>query len=849
VVAGAGMAGLYLLYRLRALGFSARVVEAADDVGGTWYWNRYPGARCDIQSVDYSYSFDPDLDAEWRWTEKYASQPEILRYLQHVADRHDLRRDIEFRSRVVSAEWEGGSSRWQLRTSGGRTLTCRYYVMATGCLSMPKEVDIDGADRFAGPVYFTSRWPHAGVDFTGQRVAVIGTGSSAIQSIPLMAAEAATLTVFQRTPNFSIPAHNGPVPADKLAALEGDRPSYRRAARWSPGGVPNEPAVLSALAVSEEERLARYEETWERGGILEFLGSYNDHLANPVANELLAEFVRGKIRAVVRDPETAELLCPRDYPIGTKRLCVDTGYYETFNRPNVRLVDLRTHPIATVTPTGVDLVDESLEFDALVFATGFDAMTGALVSVDITGRDGLTLRQAWADGPRTYLGLMAPGFPNLFMVTGPGSPSVLSNMAVSIEQHVEWITDCLAALRDDRLDTIEPTGPAADGWVRHGNDFADLTLVKLANSWYMGANVPGKPRVFLPYVGGVDRYRRVCDEVVAADYLGFRREGDGRVRCHDGVVRRLQPDVMIMLELLAGLELPSLETLPPAEARAFSTALAAQRPPGPEVGEIVDGTLPGAGGELAYRLLRPASPGPHPVIVYFHGGGWVLGGVDSDEPFCRDLCVRCGAVVITVDYRHAPEARFPSAADDAVAATRWIADHAAELGARADQLVVAGWSAGANLAAVVTQVARDTGGPPIAAQLLVNPVTDSDLSRPSYAEHGDGYVLTTAMMDWFWACYADPIDRTDPRAAPLRAASLAGLPPAVVVTSEFDPLRDEGLAYAAALAAAGVPVHPIDGRGQIHTSLVAVDVLPSGGAVRGEIAAALVQLLAAPVPA
>ncbi|MCU1391173.1 MAG: putative flavin-containing monooxygenase, partial [Ilumatobacteraceae bacterium] len=671
VVVGAGFAGMYLLHRLRGLGFSTRVVEAGADVGGTWYWNRYPGARCDIQSIDYSYSFDPELDEEWVWSQKYAPQPEILRYAQHVADRHDLRRDIQFSTRVDSAAWDDEHGRWTVHTSDGRAVTCRYYVMASGCLSMPKDVDIAGTERFAGEVLFTSRWPHDGVDLSGKRVAVIGTGSSAIQSIPIIAEQAEQLTVFQRTPNFSIPANNGPIPASKLEALADGRPAFREAAKWTTGGVIVTIPTVGALTVSDEERLACYEAAWERGGIIEFLGTYTDHLASPAANELLAEFVRDKIRATVTDPETAEALCPKSFPIGTKRLCVDTGYYATFNRPNVRLVDLRAHPISTITEVGVDLVDESLEFDVIVFATGFDAMTGAIVSVDITGRDGTTLKDAWADGPVTYLGLMTDGFPNLFMVTGPGSPSVLSNMMVSIEQNVDWIADCLRDLRADELETIEPTPGAVAGWVQHVNDYADLSLMPQADSWYMGANVPGKPRVFLPYAGGVGKYRQACDEVVANGYLGFVRGGRSGTHANDGIVRRAQPDVAIMLELMAGLGLPALDTMSATDARAFSTAMSAQRAPGPDVDSVVDGILPGAAGDLAYRLYRPSNteslPVPSPVIVYFHGGGWVLGAADSDDPLCRDLCARTGAVVMSVDYRHAPEARFPGAAEDAFA--------------------------------------------------------------------------------------------------------------------------------------------------------------------------------------
>ena len=848
VVVGAGFAGMYLLHRLRGLGFSAVVLEAGDDVGGTWYWNRYPGARCDVESLDYSYSFDQALEKEWQWSEKYAPQPEILRYAQHVADRLDLRRDIRFSTRVASAAWDEGATRWRIRAADGDELTAQHYVMATGCLSVPKEVDIAGADRFAGDVYWTSRWPHAGVDFTGLRVAVIGTGSSAIQSIPIIASEAKQLTVFQRTPNFSIPARNGAARPERVALYAADPVAYRHGGRHSSAGVPLPISDISALSVSAEQRNERYEQAWQNAGIMEFLGSYMDHLGSDQANNLLAEFVRNKIRATVTDPITAETLCPKDYPIGTKRLCVDSGYYETYNQPHVRLVDLRQHPISTITEQGVDLVDESLAFDAIVFATGFDAMTGAIVGVDITGRNGVTLRDAWTEGPMTYLGLMAAGFPNLFMVTGPGSPSVLSNMIVSIEQHVDWITDCLIHLRTDELHSIEPTPTAVAGWVQHVNDFADITLMPKANSWYMGANIPGKARVFLPYPGGVERYRAVCDEVVANDYLGFEQRSTQRSRTNDGVVRRLQPDVGIMLELMAGFGLPPIESLPPETARQFMNAASAQRAPGPEVGETLNGVLPGAHGDLAYRLHRPATPGPHAIMVYFHGGGWVLGDAQSDDPLCRDLCVRADSVVVSVDYRHGPEARFPAAADDAHAAVRWISDHGSELGG-SGQLIVAGWSAGANLAAVVAQTARDCGGPRIDAQLLITPVTDSDLTRPSYVENADGYALTTSLMSWFWDNYADPSDRSNPKAAPLLAASLVDLPPAVIATCEFDPLRDEGTAYAEALSAAGVPVRHLACRGHIHTSIPAVDMLPSTAPVRADLAAALLSLLGVAVSA
>jgi cation diffusion facilitator CzcD-associated flavoprotein CzcO/acetyl esterase/lipase len=838
VIVGAGMAGLYALHKLRSDGFSALVLEAADDVGGTWYWNRYPGARCDIESIDYSYSFDPALEQQWAWSERYATQPEILRYLQHVAERYDLRRDIRFSARVKQAAWDEASSRWRIETADGDTLSARHYIMATGCLSMPKVPEIAGAARFQGPSYFTSSWPHAGVDFTGKKVAVIGTGSSAIQSIPLIARQAAALTVFQRTPAYSIPAHNGPVRAAKRAAYDSDRAAYREAARWSGAGVPFERSLVSALAVGEDERRRRYEEVWAAGELVPVGGVFSDIITNEDANATLSEFVRDKVRAIVKDPTTAAALCAQDYPIATKRACLDTNYYETYNLPNVRLVDLRNTPIETVTETGIQTSAEDLKFDAIVYATGFDAMTGAILAVDVEGRDGVTLKHKWAHGPETYLGLMSVGFPNFFMITGPGSPSVLSNMAVSIEQHVDWIAATLHDLRANGFDTIEPTKTAEEGWRQHSQDAAALTLFEHAKSWYTGANVEGKTRVLLPYVAGVDTYRQACNDVRTQGYLGFSLKARDKEQCNDGVVNRLMPDVAGVLKMMAELNLPPLETLSTEAARGFVQAMDAQRPPGPEVGEIVDGVFPGAQGELAYRLYRPAAPGPHPITLYFHGGGWVLGDQQSDDPMCRDLCRQSGSIIVSANYRHAPEHGFPAAHEDAFAALKWVAANAKSLGGDASVVVVAGWSAGANLAASAARMARDAGGPDVRGQVLLTPVARFDFSTRSYAENGEGYVLTAALMRWFIDHYIDEKDRSDARAA-LLGGKHHGLPPALIISAEFDPLRDEGAAYAAALKAAGVDAVHVSARGQIHTSIPMVDVIVTGAPYRARMADAI----------
>jgi cyclohexanone monooxygenase len=520
VVVGAGFAGLYMLHRLRGLGLSARVFEAGDGIGGTWYWNRYPGARCDVESLDYSYSFDDALQQEWRWSERYASQPEILQYINHVADRFDLRRDIQCSTRVTSAVFDESANRWTVETDRGDRVSARFCIMATGCLSSAQTPKFPGLESFRGRWYHTGHWPHAGVDFTGQRVGVIGTGSSAIQSIPIIAAQAAHLYVFQRTPNYSIPAHNAPLDRDYERRVKADYADFRRQARESRVGFVMERNDGSALAVPREEREREYEKRWTRGG-LGFSATFGDLLTSREANDTAAEFFRAKIRAIVRDPAVAETLTPRDYPLGTKRLCVDTNYYATFNRDNVTLLDLRKTPIEAVTAQGLRTSEREYALDSIVFAIGFDAMTGALLGVDIRGRGGVTLRERWSAGPRTYLGLTVAGFPNLFMITGPGSPSVLSNMIVSIEQHVDWIADCVTSMRTKGEATIEATAEAEEQWVTHVNEVGNLTLYPRANSWYMGANVPGKPRIFMPYIGGVGTYRQICDDVAAKGYAGF----------------------------------------------------------------------------------------------------------------------------------------------------------------------------------------------------------------------------------------------------------------------------------------------------------------------------------------
>ena len=522
VVVGAGFSGLYCLHKLRdELGLRVRVLEAGDGVGGTWYWNRYPGARCDSEAYYYSYSFSPELEQEWSWSERYPDHAEIRRYLDHVADRLDLRRDIRLGTRVEAARFDEAANRWDVTTEAGETLRATFLVTAVGCLSAANVPALPGLADFAGARYHTAQWPHEGVDLAGLRVGLVGTGSTGIQAAPVLAAEAAHLTVFQRTANYSVPARNRPVTEAEQRAVKADYPAIRAKTRAAPNGHPFDPSDVSALDVDPAERRRRYEAAWEAGS-LRFRGTFRDILQDREANETASDFIRGKIREIVTDPTIAERLTPRDHGFATKRPPIDTGYFETFNRDDVLLVDLKAEPIRRIVPGGVETEAGTYPLDVLVFATGFDALTGPLLAMDIRGAGGRALRDAWAEGPHTYLGLQAPDFPNLFTITGPGSPSVLTNMPVAIEQHVDWIAACMAHLRETGRTRIEPRPEAAEAWGRAVEEAAAATLLpEASSSWYLGANVPGKPRVFMPYAGGMARYAEICAEVARDGYRGF----------------------------------------------------------------------------------------------------------------------------------------------------------------------------------------------------------------------------------------------------------------------------------------------------------------------------------------
>ena len=524
IIIGAGFSGLYQLHKLRdELKLNVRVLEKGAGVGGTWFWNRYPGARCDSESYYYCYSFNKEIEQEWSWSERYPEHPEIRRYLNFVADKLDLKRDIQFDTEVTSAEFDDAANRWTVNTAAGETFIAQFLITAVGCLSTANVPKLAGLENFKGSWYHTGNWPHEGVDFAGKRVGQIGTGSTGIQVAPVIAEQAKHLTVFQRTANYSVPARNRPVTADEVALTRQNYDDVWRRARTGTNGHPFTMSTQSANAVTDNERREIYQKAWERGG-LRFRASFRDILENTEANVTASEFIREKIATVVKDPKVAEMLTPRDHGYATKRPPIDSGYFETFNRENVHLVDLKAEPIVEITEHGIRTSRQDYQLDIIIFATGFDALTGPLLKLNLKGSHGRALKDEWASGPLTYLGLQTPKFPNLFTITGPGSPSVLCNMPIAIEQHVDWITSCIRDLREKGYQRIEAETDATQQWAEQVRAAAEATLLPMASSsWYLGANVPGKPRVFMPYAGGFARYTSICNEITRNDYPGFLR--------------------------------------------------------------------------------------------------------------------------------------------------------------------------------------------------------------------------------------------------------------------------------------------------------------------------------------
>ena len=521
IIVGAGFSGLYMLYKMRKMNLKALIIERASDAGGTWFWNRYPGARCDIESIEYSYSFSDELQQEWNWSNRYSDQSEILEYINYVVKKFNLKENIVFNTSVKSATFDENLKNWILETDS-KSYSSKFCVMATGTLSSIKQPNFDGLENFKGDWYVTGEWPHEKLDFTSKKVAIVGTGSSAVQSIPVIAEEAKNLTVFQRSPNYTIPANNRPLTEKELSNAKSSYDQIREKAKYTRAGIGyNQFEERKLLDLSSEEIKKELNNRWKIGGQEIFTAGFTDVGVNAEANKIVADFVKSKIKEIVKDPNVAELLSPED-AIGCKRLCADTNYFETYNRENVELIDLNSNPINSITENGILTNDKEFKFDTIIFATGFDAMTGALQAIDITGKNGKKLKQVWKDGPKSFLGLLINGFPNLFTVTGPGSPSVLTNMMVAIEQHVEWISDCINFLSKSNLKEVEADELFQIEWMDHIEEVAKNTLRYTCNSWYVGANVPGKKRVFMPYAGGFGKYREKCDEIAENNYSILR---------------------------------------------------------------------------------------------------------------------------------------------------------------------------------------------------------------------------------------------------------------------------------------------------------------------------------------
>lgn len=819
IVVGAGYTGIYAVHKLRdELGLSVQGIDAAGGVGGTWWWNRYPGARCDIESVHYSYSFSEEIQSQWQWSERYAGQPEILRYLEFVADKLDVSRSFQFSTRVTSMIWDEARRRWTVSTDQGESWSAQFVVAGTGNVTVPKSrAEFPGIERFKGTVYGTSTWPHEGVDFTGKRVGIIGTGSTAVQLIPEIAQQAEHLTVFQRTANFAVPNWNSKLAPEKQKWNTDNAPRLRAGARESFMGVPYKNPEPSALAVSDEARKARLDELWKKGGFEILISSYADVLTSEEANEAMASYVREQIRAKVKDPEVAELLCPKDHPVGTKRLVMEDGYYETYNRDNVSLVDIKSTPIQEITETGIRVGDQHHEFDIIVLAVGFDALTGALLNMGIVGRDGVKLGDRWAQGPRTYLGISSAGFPNLFYVTGPTSGVALYNNPLAIEDHVDFVTDAIRAMREKGVDTIEPDAKAEADWYQLVDGILHSTLFPKAKSWYMGANVPGKPRAAFIFVGAAVLYRAMCQQVVERDYAGFCL-GGGEASTVPPLIR-VDPSVAQVVGAMLMEGIGRLDDLSLEQMRETVEGLKEMQLPAPKGVKRLEQTYPGAVGNLPVHVHVPeAAERPLPVVMYFHGGGFVSGSIDMCSAVCARLAKDLNAIIVAPSYRLAPEAPFPAATDDTYAAVRWASENIAQFGGDAERLVVMGESAGAMLATIAAQRARDDAeGPAIAAQLLLYPAMDIDAQTESRVEFADGPILGTKGAHTMMSTYlVDLANAQSPLASPNRAKSLAGLPPALVISAECDPLRDEGEAYGRALKEAGVDAQVRRLKGMVH---------------------------------
>jgi cation diffusion facilitator CzcD-associated flavoprotein CzcO/acetyl esterase/lipase len=844
VIVGAGFSGLYATHRLSNLqGLTVASFEAGQGPGGVWYWNRYPGARCDFESIYYSFTFDEDLQREWRWKERFASQPEIMAYLEHVADRFDLRRHYRFNTRVTSVVWDDDAERWVVGTDDGAVTTAAFFINAAGAFSVFKKNDFPGQADFRGTVLHTSQWPADGVDLGGKRVAVIGTGSTGIQVIQSIAPEVAELTVFQRTANFACPLGNRPFTDEDFARAVEDFPIIREESRSRLVGAPYPRAVRSALMDTPEEQRKVYDQYYNGGGFRMLTSTYYDLIMNPQANKTAADYIRDRIRERVSDPQVAELLCPNDHPYGTKRATFETNYYESFNLPQVHLIDARTAPIVRITEKGIATTAREYEFDVIVLATGFDVGAGALARMGVVGRGGRTLTDHWAHGQRAYLGMATHGFPNLFHINGPQSAAALFNNPIAIEDGVDFVGKLIAHMDQHGHATTEVTDAAETRYNDLVREVADATLFPTATTWYMGDNIAGKPRTPISLFTGVPMYRAICSEVEASGYAGFSFDGADRALPN---TITLDGAAVFFLAGMMSMGAKPLEECSLDEARAAMEGFTAMQLPVPSDVAITDTRYPIESGERTARLYRPPVDGPLPVVVFIHGGGWIGGSLDSfDEP-CAALARRAGVLVVSPDYRLAPEHPFPAATDDTMAVLRWAADHIAEFGGDPERMAVGGESAGANLAAVAALRARDEGEPRLRAQVLVTPPTDPLADTASRKTFARGPMLSTEVGARMAALYlGDPANAMSPWAAPARADDLSELPPALVITMEVDPTRDEAEEYARALSAAGVPTqcHRFDGL--FHAAFSLSGAIPQVAEIQQVIADFLAPLLSA----
>ncbi|MBK6657716.1 MAG: alpha/beta hydrolase fold domain-containing protein [Proteobacteria bacterium] len=754
IIIGAGFAGIYATHKLRdELGLSVLGLDAAGGLGGTWWWNRYPGARCDIESIHYAYSFSEEIQREWRWSERYAAQPEILRYLEFVADKLDVRKSFRFSVKVTSTVWNETTQRWMIGTESGESYTARFVIAGTGNVTVPKSrAEFPGIEKFAGAIHVTSNWPHGGVDLTGKRVGIIGTGSTAIQLVPQLARQAKHLTVFQRTPNYAVPLRNEVVDAEHQRLNAENSSELRAKSRLRFMGVPYENPEASALDVSPAERRARYDALWQKGGFHLLLSSYGDLLTDERANETAAEYVREHIRERIKDPAIADALCPTDYPYATKRPALEEDYYDTYNRDNVTLVNLRATPLEEVTAHGIRAGGHEHELDVIVLATGFDAVTGALLHMGIVGRNGERLADHWAQGPKTYLGIASAGFPNLFFITGPTSATVLYNIPLAIEDHVDFAAAAIKYVLDKGASAIDADVEAERAWHKLVQDTLDQTLFPRAQSWYMGANIPGKPRTTYIFAGSAPLYREICADVVDHDYAGFRLDAGQAKRVPPMV--RIDAGVAKVIGAMLMEEVKPLEECTLEETRKSVEDFIDLQKPAPSSVERIATTYPGPADERPVYIYKPKhAKGPLPVILYVHGGGWVAGSIDMCVGVCGGMAEDLQAVVVAASYRLAPEAQFPAAPDDIYAALCWAAKEIAQYGGDPERIIVMGESAGGLLAAVTAQRARDQQGPHIFAQVLLYPAIDAEAKTGSRIEYAQGPLISAAAASMMWSAF------------------------------------------------------------------------------------------------